>query len=355
MSEFETCEKFQDYQICKTIVRDYPSSVKVIKWDELNLTKEEKIEIYMYAIGMDYRLLKYLKFDDLSKEEIQEIYLEAIKKDRRAFKYIKWDELKGKFLKEQLDEICIETVRKLPCMLQYIENQTEEMCLEAVKKDGLSLEYVKEQTEEICKKAVMQNELALDFVEEQFSKICIEALKENGIVFRYLKKICRKVVKRSKLVLTYAVLMSPFLILVSLLFFLGFREEKEAYGLDYQLEYDIAESIETNKSVSLGNIVKEDFDKVCIYYSYSMFEPNKGEFQYFPTAKLYNKKIPKNNFSYIVFLDEDGDTVKSLVLSKKYDILGNRSYMEYSKKDSLFEFKKVKGENEYHYELDRSI
>ncbi|PBF99804.1 DUF4116 domain-containing protein [Clostridioides difficile] len=299
---------------------------------ELKNAQTQTYEMCIEAVGGNGYLLKEVRFDELNltKEQIYNLYLIAVRRSGCALQYIKWSELEGEFLKER----------------------TQEICFEAVKENGLALEYVTEQTEEICLEAVRQNGLALDFVEEQFSKICIEALKENGIVFRYLKKICRKVVKRSKLVLTYAVLMSPFLILVSLLFFLGFREEKEAYGLDYQLEYDIAESIETNKSVSLGNIVKEDFDKVCIYYSYSMFEPNKGEFQYFPTAKLYNKKIPKNNFSYIVFLDEDGDTVKSLVLNKKYDILGNRSYMEYSKKDSLFKFKKVKGVNEYSYELN---
>ncbi|HBF2930454.1 TPA: DUF4116 domain-containing protein [Clostridioides difficile] len=352
LSEYETCEKFQDYQICKTIVRDYPPSIKVINWDELNLTKEEKIEIYMYAIARDYTLLRYLKFDDLSKEQTEEIFLEAVKEDGLALEYVKWNELEGELSKDQIDEICMEAVKKDGLALKYVNNQTEKICIEAVKRNGLALQYVKDQTEEICKKAVIKNELALEFVEEQFSEICIEEINKNGIVFRYLKNICRKVVEIIKMGLTYVVLLLPFLIPISFIFFLSYTKEKEAYQLDYQLEYNIAESIEANKSVSLANMVKENFDKVCIYYSYSMFEPNKGEFQYLPTAKHYNKEIPKNNFSYIVFLDEDGEAIKSIVLNKKYDILGNRSYMEYSKKDSLFKFKKVKGVNEYSYELN---
>ncbi|HBH1544633.1 TPA: hypothetical protein KRM00_004211 [Clostridioides difficile] len=118
--------------------------------------------------------------------------------------------------------------------------------------------------------------------------------------------------------------------------------------LDYKLEQTISNSIEANNIVNLADVVNIDFDKVCVYYSYAMFKLGKGE-----VGNI--KEISKNNFSYIVFLDEDGEAIKSIVLNKKYDILGNRSYMEYSKKDSLFKFKKVKGINEYHYELDKAF
>ncbi|MCC0671354.1 MULTISPECIES: hypothetical protein [unclassified Clostridioides] len=127
---------------------------------------------------------------------------------------------------------------------------------------------------------------------------------------------------------------------------------KEAHTLDYKLEQTISNSIEANNSVNLANVVNIDFNKVCIYYSFSIFESKSSYVPPFAKcAEEFNEEIPKINFRYIVFLDEDGDAVKSLVLNKKYDILGNRSYMEYSKKDTLFRFKKVKGENEYHYEL----
>uniref|UniRef100_UPI0031B618E0 hypothetical protein n=1 Tax=Clostridioides difficile TaxID=1496 RepID=UPI0031B618E0 len=132
---------------------------------------------------------------------------------------------------------------------------------------------------------------------------------------------------------------------------------KEGYTLDYKLEQAISNSIEVNNSVNLANVVNIDFNKVCIYYSFSMLEKNKeGLLSYtLPIeqhTKEFNEEIPKINFRYIVLLDKDGDVVKSFVLNKKYDILGNRSYMEYSKKDSLFKFKKVKGVNEYSYELN---
>ncbi|MGO0987493.1 hypothetical protein ACTPEW_16285 [Clostridioides difficile] len=51
------------------------------------------------------------------------------------------------------------------------------------------------------------------------------------------------------------------------------------------------------------------------------------------------------------FLDKDENIVKSLVLNKKYDILGDRSYTEYSKKDSTLEFEKIKKTNGYIYKL----
>ena len=38
--------------------------------------------------------------------------------------------------------------------LRFVKEQTEEICLESVKKDGYALQFVKEQTREICLDAV---------------------------------------------------------------------------------------------------------------------------------------------------------------------------------------------------------
>ncbi|MDW0076956.1 hypothetical protein RHK41_19790 [Clostridioides difficile] len=121
---------------------------------------------------------------------------------------------------------------------------------------------------------------------------------------------------------------------------------KDSYMLDYKLEQTISNSIEANNSVNLADVVNIDFDKVCVYYSYAMFKLGKGE-----VGNI--KEISKNNFSYVVFLDKDKKVIKSLLLNKKYDILGNLSYMEYPKNNSILTFKKIKVTNEYTYKLEK--
>ncbi|MCI0936806.1 hypothetical protein MJU95_016605 [Clostridioides difficile] len=151
------------------------------------------------------------------------------------------------------------------------------------------------------------------------------------------------------------------LLFLSIIFFVAYRDisscisdkerEKEAYTLDYELENTIADNIESSGSINLVDMVNIDFNKICVYSSYSMLEAGKDGTSFKRKSKLYNEEIPKNNFSYIVFLDKDENIVKSLVLNKKYDILGDRSYIEYSKKDSTLKFEKIKEANEYIYKL----
>ncbi|MGX9757491.1 hypothetical protein ACWYRQ_14520 [Clostridioides difficile] len=121
-----------------------------------------------------------------------------------------------------------------------------------------------------------------------------------------------------------------------------------SYTLDYKLEQTISNSIEANNSVNLADVVNIDFDKVCVYYSYTMFKLRKGEVRNI-------KETSKNNFSYVVFLDKDKKVIKSFLLNKKYDILGDLSYMEYSKNNSILTFKKIKGRNEYTYKLEKPL
>jgi hypothetical protein len=76
-----------------------------------------------------------------------------------------------KFLKEQNDRICLNTVLMLPASLEFVKNQTDEICLAAVRSDGLSLQYVRNQTDEICLAAVKTTRYALQFVKKQNDEI----------------------------------------------------------------------------------------------------------------------------------------------------------------------------------------
>ncbi|HBF2930453.1 hypothetical protein NBN67_19650 [Clostridioides difficile] len=123
------------------------------------------------------------------------------------------------------------------------------------------------------------------------------------------------------------------------------RKAEKIYKLDYKLEDEVIKAIETDKIVNLEKLAKIKFSKIGVYPSYSSTKDLKS------FIKKYNDTIPKDYFNYIVFLDKNEEPVKVMVLNKKYDILENRNYKEYLKKNTTFKFNKVNKNNEIVYNL----
>ncbi|WP_219666868.1 DUF4116 domain-containing protein, partial [Clostridioides difficile] len=72
------------------------------------------------------------------KEQTPAICKEAVKQTGYALQYVNWDILS----KEQIYNLCIESVKRDGYILGYVKEQTPEICLEAVKQNGYALRYV---------------------------------------------------------------------------------------------------------------------------------------------------------------------------------------------------------------------
>ncbi|ENY8693082.1 hypothetical protein ACP3VA_12140 [Clostridioides difficile] len=123
------------------------------------------------------------------------------------------------------------------------------------------------------------------------------------------------------------------------------RKEEETYKLDYKLEDEVIKTIETDKIVDLKKLSKIKFSKIVVYPSYRSLK----DFKTF--IRDHNNTIPKDSFNYIVFLDKNEKPVKVMVLNKKYNILGDKSYKEYLEKDTFFKFNKENKNNEIVYDI----
>ncbi|HBG2133318.1 TPA: hypothetical protein KPJ62_003680 [Clostridioides difficile] len=117
---------------------------------------------------------------------------------------------------------------------------------------------------------------------------------------------------------------------------------EEIRNMDFELENKIINDIENIGVVDISKLVNFNFDKISIY----PYNPQKTN----DNKDLEGNKI-EANFSYMFFIDKDNHILKKVLLNKKYDILGDRSYKEFSKKDSIFHFKKVINKNDIQYEL----
>lgn len=126
------------------------------------------------------------------------------------------------------------------------------------------------------------------------------------------------------------------------------------FNIDLQLEEKIVSDIKKNKKMNLSKL-NFDFDKLCIYYSYSMLErfSQIATISHSRVVKIYDEEIPIKGFSFIVFVDKDYNPVKSITLNKKYDISENRSYKEILRKDAIFEFEKVGDKSNEKYKLKK--
>ncbi|MDW0076990.1 DUF4116 domain-containing protein [Clostridioides difficile] len=82
------------------------------------------------------------------------------------------------YVREQVDEICMEAVNENGWALKYVKKQTPKICLEVVRKNGLALKYVEDQMEEICREALKQNKLAIKCVKDK-NKYRAERCKRN--------------------------------------------------------------------------------------------------------------------------------------------------------------------------------
>ncbi|HBG5344066.1 TPA: hypothetical protein KQG29_001430 [Clostridioides difficile] len=126
------------------------------------------------------------------------------------------------------------------------------------------------------------------------------------------------------------------------------------FNIDLELEEKIVSDIKKNRKIDLSKL-NFDFNKLCIYYSYSMLE----RFSQIVTVsnsrvvRTYDEEIPRKGFSFIVFVDKDYRPVRSITLNKKYDISENRSYKEILRKDAIFEFEKVGDETNEKYKLKK--
>lgn len=116
--------------------------------------------------------------------------------------------------------------------------------------------------------------------------------------------------------------------------------------LDYKLEDTIIKKIKNKESINLGNLVDINFDKISLC-------PFNSEM----IDKTYKLSMPDNNilednFNCILFKDEDGKVVKTSLLNKKYNILDDRSFKEFTKDNAIFKLKKIQNGSE-RYELEK--
>ena len=94
--EFEYAQN-QTYEMCVEAVKRQGVLLKDVRWDELNLTKEQVYNLYLIAVRQDGFALKYVKLNKLSKDQLDEICREALRQNRQAIEFI---ENKDKYLEE---------------------------------------------------------------------------------------------------------------------------------------------------------------------------------------------------------------------------------------------------------------
>ncbi|MCC0726694.1 DUF4116 domain-containing protein [Clostridioides sp. ZZV14-6045] len=178
--ELEFADK-QTYEMCVEALRRDGMLLEHVKFDELNLTKEQLYNLSLIAVKQNGLALQFVK------EQTPEICIKAVRDDGRALQ----------FVKEKTEEICIEAVKQNGRALKYVNNQTDEICIEAVKKNGSNLYCVKNQTPEICIEAIRQKGWALmdvkwgelegKFSKEQLDEICVYALKQDKHLIKYIR------------------------------------------------------------------------------------------------------------------------------------------------------------------------
>ncbi|HBE8718203.1 TPA: hypothetical protein KM432_002833 [Clostridioides difficile] len=125
------------------------------------------------------------------------------------------------------------------------------------------------------------------------------------------------------------------------------EENELRYKLDYRLEDNVINEIESNNVVNMGKLAKVKFSKISVHSSYDTL----GGFK--RNIRSFNSGAPKNKFSYILFLDENEKVVKTMILNEKYDISLNRSHKEYLSKNATFKFNKVDKEGKVTYRLKK--
>jgi hypothetical protein len=126
-------------------------------------------------------------------------YMKAIETHGSAIKYIK----------PQIESICLEAVKMNGYTIQYIDPQTESICLEAVKQTGHALQFVIQQTDQICNEAIGQNVDALQYVFHQTEAMCLKAIELDSCAFYHVKHqtdtLCFEAVKRNGYMLEYVI------------------------------------------------------------------------------------------------------------------------------------------------------
>ena len=131
------------------------------------------------------------------KNQTEEICLETVKQEGYALEFCEYKTL----------EICLAAVRCCSGAVQDVGEQSDDdynkIVLEAINTDGTVLEYVKNQTEEICLIAVKQIFMALEYVKNQtrelvreetsfltpmaYKAICLIAVRQDGKVIQWVQ------------------------------------------------------------------------------------------------------------------------------------------------------------------------
>ena len=91
------------------------------------------------------------------------------------------------FVDEQTLENCMTAVQQNGYAIQFVKDKTSEIYLSAVENWGSALKYVKEQTLEICLAAVKNWGCALCYVKEQTPEICMAAVQQNPEAKKYIR------------------------------------------------------------------------------------------------------------------------------------------------------------------------
>ncbi|MCC0726714.1 hypothetical protein KGF51_09880 [Clostridioides sp. ZZV14-6045] len=103
-------------------------------------------ELYFNAVKQDGGVLLLAYIMNAQKQNY-EMCLESVKNDKEALLYIRWNELN--LTKEQKNNIYLEAVRNDGLALEYIDEQTEEICIEAIRQANQAVLFVKNMTKNI--------------------------------------------------------------------------------------------------------------------------------------------------------------------------------------------------------------
>lgn len=174
-------------------------SSKAIKY-----IKDINYDMYMMFAKINGMILRHIIcniYAKLTLEQINNICLETVKQNWQALKFVKKqnEEINKialeqtlfaiKFIKKPSIDLCIDILQKDGMVLQLIKNPDHNMYMTAVKQNGLAIKYVPnfEKTYDICLEAVKQNGLAIQYCNIFTNEIMLEAVKQNGGVISVIK------------------------------------------------------------------------------------------------------------------------------------------------------------------------
>ncbi|HBF3307661.1 TPA: hypothetical protein KOB88_002589 [Clostridioides difficile] len=119
MNDFEKVSRFssylkyvdhQTYEICLVAVKQNGFTLQDIKWNDINLSKEQIYMLYLEGVRQSGLVLKFIDFKNLTKKQVYELCLEAVKQNSHSIFYIEWEQFN--FSDEEKLNLCFEAVKQ---------------------------------------------------------------------------------------------------------------------------------------------------------------------------------------------------------------------------------------------------